>query len=200
MDAKEQKELSSIISSLPYSYKVTGFSKEIKEGYGSYEGKKVSVAGRVTAIRKSGKLVFIDILDSKGKIQIYFDYAEIGENEFEAAKKLNAGDMIGVEGVVFKTKPGEISVKAGKYTLLAKAIRTLPDKWHGIQDVETRYRKRHLDLIMNEGVREVFIKRSRTISLIRRFLDEKGFIEFETPTIQPLYGGADAEPFRTHVS
>ena len=200
MDDKGQKELSDLISSLPYSYKVTGFSKEIRDKYASYEGKHVSVAGRVTAIRKSGKLIFVDILDSRGKIQVYFDYAEIGENVFDSAKKLNAGDIIGVDGVVFKTKPGEISVRAGKYTLLAKAIRTLPDKWHGIQDVETRYRKRHLDLIMNEEVRDTFIKRSRTISLIRKFLDGNGFIEFETPTIQPLYGGADAEPFKTHVN
>lgn len=200
MDSKEQKELSGLISSLPYSYKITGFSKEIKDGYDSHEGKRVSVAGRVTAMRKSGKLIFTDILDSKGKLQVYFDYAELGESGFDSAKRLNAGDIIGVEGIVFKTKPGEISVKASKYTLLAKAIRTLPDKWHGIQDVETRYRKRHLDLIMNEEVREIFIKRSKTISLIRKFLDEKGFLEFETPTIQPLYGGADAEPFKTHVN
>ena len=197
---KGKRSLADLISSLPYSYKVTGFSKEIRDKYASYEGKHVSVAGRVTAIRKSGKLIFVDILDSRGKIQVYFDYAEIGEKVFDSAKKLNAGDIIGVDGGVFKTKPGEISVRAGKYTLLAKAIRTLPDKWHGIQDVETRYRKRHLDLIMNEEVRETFVKRSRTISLIRKFLDGNGFIEFETPTIQPLYGGADAEPFKTHVN
>jgi lysyl-tRNA synthetase class 2 len=200
MESKEMEELSKIIASLPYSYNVTKFSKDIKDNYSAYENKDVSVAGRIKAMRKSGKLVFIDLLDSKGKIQIYFDYAAIGEDRFADAKKLNAGDIIGVEGIVFKTTAGEISIKVREYTMLAKAIRTLPDKWHGIQDVETRYRKRHLDLIMNEEVREIFIKRSRTISLIRKFLDEKGFLEFETPIIQPLYGGADAEPFKTHVN
>jgi lysyl-tRNA synthetase class 2 len=200
MESKEMEELSKIIACLPYSYNVTKFSKDIKDNYSAYENKDVSVAGRIKAMRKSGKLVFIDLLDSKGKIQIYFDYAAIGEDRFADAKKLNAGDIIGVEGIVFKTTAGEISIKVREYTMLAKAIRTLPDKWHGIQDVETRYRKRHLDLIMNEEVREIFIKRSRTISLIRKFLDEKGFLEFETPIIQPLYGGADAEPFKTHVN
>jgi lysyl-tRNA synthetase class 2 len=200
MDKKELEELSAIISALPYSYNVTAFSKEIRNSYSTYEKKPVSVAGRITAIRKSGKLIFLDILDGKGRIQACFDYALVGEEKFANAKRLNAGDIIGVKGDVFKTTAGEISVKADEYTMLAKAIRTLPDKWHGIQDVETRYRKRHLDLIMNEQVRDIFIKRSRTISLIRRFFDERGFLEFETPTIQPLYGGADAEPFKTHVN
>ncbi len=199
MDDKERKELSDMISSMPYSYKVSDFSKDIKDGYAKYENKKVEVAGRIKAIRKSGKAIFIDLLDKTGKIQIYFDFALIGEKIFADVKKLNAGDMIGTKGVVFKTTAGEISVKAAEYTMLAKAIRTLPDKWHGLQDVETRYRKRHLDLIMNEEVREIFIKRSKTISLIRGFLEKKGFLEFETPIIQPLYGGGDAEPFKTHV-
>lgn len=200
MDEKSARELEETIAAMPYSYKVTGFSAEIKSDYNKYEGKETSVAGRITAVRKSGKLMFMDLLDVKGKIQIYFDYSIIGEKQFAEAKRLNAGDMIGVTGKVFKTKPGEISVNTGSYTVLAKAIRTLPDKWHGLQDVETRYRKRYLDLIMNDEVRDIFKKRSRIMSLIRGFLDGKGFMEFETPVIQPLYGGGDAEPFKTFVN
>jgi lysyl-tRNA synthetase, class II len=200
VESEDRKELSEIMSSLPYSFKVSDFSKDIKEKYAHYENKSVAVAGRVVAVRKSGKAAFVDLLDRKGKIQIYFDYATLGEKKFGEAKKLNAGDIIGVNGTVFKTTPGEISVKASDYSLLAKAIRVLPAKWHGLQDVETRYRKRHLDLIMNEEVRDIFTKRSMIISLIRRLLDEKGFLEFETPVIQPLYGGADAEPFKVQVN
>jgi lysyl-tRNA synthetase class 2 len=200
MNEKELKELSDMISAMPYSYKVSDFSGEIKGSYPKYENKKVNVAGRIIAVRKSGKLVFADLLDKSGKIQIYFDYSVIGEKAFGNAKRLNAGDMIGAKGTVFKTKPGEISVKAEEYTMLAKAMRTLPEKWHGLQDVETRYRKRHLDLIMNEEIREVFIKRSKVVSLMRNFLESKGFLEFETPIIQPMYGGADAEPFKTRVN
>ncbi|MGI0100551.1 MAG: lysine--tRNA ligase [Candidatus Micrarchaeaceae archaeon] len=200
MEGKESGELSRFMSSLPYSYKVTAYSAGIKGKYASYEGKEVRLAGRVLATRKSGKLMFADLLDGKGKIQAYFDYSELGEKAFGDAKKLNAGDIIGVRGKVFKTKPGEISVKAEEYTMLSKAMRTLPDKWHGLQDVETRYRKRYLDLIMNGDSRDVFIKRSRIIALIRKFLDNEGFMEFETPVIQPLYGGADAEPFRVEVN
>lgn len=194
------KELSEFLSSLPYSYEASNFSSEIKQSYDKYEGKKVSVAGRIVGLRKSGKLMFADLLDRHGKIQVYFDYAVLGESTFSEAKKLNAGDIIGVTGTVMKTTKGEVSIKASEYSLLAKAIRTLPDKWHGLQDVETRYRKRHLDLIMNEEVRETFKKRSKIITLIREFLNQKDFIEFETPVIQPLYGGADAEPFKVVVN
>ncbi|HUY70197.1 MAG TPA: lysine--tRNA ligase [Candidatus Baltobacteraceae bacterium] len=193
-------ELRELISSLPYSYKVTDYSAEIKAAYEKYEGKAVSVAGRLVGFRKSGKLIFADLQDSKGKIQIFIEFSAVGEHVFEQAKRLNAGDIIGASGTIMKTNNGEISVKAAEYSMLAKAIRMLPDKWHGIQDVETRYRKRHLDLIMNPDIKEVFVKRSKTIRLIQAFLDKKGFTEFETPVIQPLYGGADAEPFRTQVN
>jgi lysyl-tRNA synthetase class 2 len=189
-----------LISKMPYSYKVNATAARIKGGYDKYEGKRVSVAGRITGIRKSGKLIFMDIQDSTGKIQAYFDYSTIGEKEFETLKSFNAGDILGVKGTVFKTTPGEISVNAAKYKQLAKAIRMLPDKWRGLQDVETRYRKRYLDLIMNEESRGIAVKRSTIVSLIRRFMEKKGFMEFETPVIQPVYGGADAEPFRVHVN
>jgi lysyl-tRNA synthetase class 2 len=189
-----------LIASLPYSYEVSSSSSEIKKEYQRFEGSQVSVAGRITAVRKSGKLLFADMLDNTGKIQAYFDYSVIGEKEFEKAKHFNAGDIIGVKGAVFKTSSGEISIKVKENSLLAKAIRVLPDKWHGLQDVEMRYRKRYLDLIMDPKVRDTFVKRSRIISLIRRFLDSRGFMEFETPTVQPVYGGADAEPFITKVN
>jgi lysyl-tRNA synthetase, class II len=199
MESEEQK-LSGILSSLPYSYDVSNYSKDIKENYSKYENKQAGVAGRITALRKSGKLMFADIFDITGKLQIYFDYSTLGETIFGEAKKLNAGDIIGIKGTVIKTKQGEISIKATEYVLLAKALRVLPDKWHGLQDVEIRYRKRHLDLIMNEESRDVFIKRTKIISLIRQFLDKRGFLEFETPIIQSVYGGADAEPFKTFVN
>lgn len=200
MPDKESQELSDLLSSLPYSYEISNFSKEIKDAFGKYDGKRVSVAGRVLALRKSGKAIFLDLLDRDGKIQIYFDYSILGETAFANAKKLNAGDIIGIEGSVIKTTAGEISIKAKEYVLLSKAMRTLPDKWHGLQDVETRYRKRHLDLIMNQETRALFKKRSMIISIIREFLNGKGFLEFETPVIQPLYGGADAQPFKVKVN
>ena len=173
---------------------------ELKDNYSKFEDKKVSVAGRVTAVRKAGKLVFVDILDSSGKIQAYFEFVALGEEKFAGAKALNPGDILGVHGILFKTTPGEISIKVSEYQQLAKALKSLPDKWHGLQNTEVRYRKRYLDLIMNPDVREVFIKRARIIRQIQKFLEEKGFIEFETPVIQPLYGGGDAEPFKTHVN
>ncbi|MGC8495972.1 MAG: lysine--tRNA ligase [Candidatus Micrarchaeia archaeon] len=193
------EEEENTFANLPYSYNQTAHALEIKSAFEKFEGKKVSVAGRIIGIRKSGKLIFVDVLDSTGKIQAYFDYAILGE-KLNSVKKMNAGDIIGVEGVVFKTKPGEISVKVESYTLLAKAMRMLPDKWHGIQDVEIRYRKRYLDLIMNPGVRDIFIKRSIIESAIREFLNSRSFFEFETPVIQPLYGGADADPFKVFVN
>ena len=199
-DKASADDLSEFFSSLPYSYRVSHLTKEIRDNYKEFEGKQVSVAGRVVAIRKSGKLIFVDLLDGSGKIQAYFDYSILGEKAFNEAKRLNRGDIIGINGTVFKTTPGEISVKLKEYALLSKAMQTLPDKWHGLQDVELRYRKRYLDLIMNPEAREIFIKRSKITSLIRSHLDGKGFVEFETPTIQPLYGGAEAEPFRVFVN
>ncbi|HXW68864.1 MAG TPA: lysine--tRNA ligase [Dissulfurispiraceae bacterium] len=192
-------EIKDFISSLPYTYEPTHKAKEIKDNYSRMEGKHVSIAGRALAVRKAGKLIFIDLLDESGKIQAYFEFKALGEQKFNAVKALNPGDMLGVEGTVFKTTPGEISIKVDKYTQLAKALRPLPDKWHGLKDTELRYRKRYLDLIMNPDVRDIFIKRSKMIRLIQNFLEGRGFVEFETPAIQPLYGGGDAEPFRTRV-
>ena len=132
-EGEDRKELSKMLSGLPYSYKASNYSKEIKDNYDSFENKVVNVAGRILAIRKSGKLIFLDLIDRSGKIQIYIDFATIGEKVFADAKKINAGDIIGAKGTVFKTTKGEISVKATEYTLLAKALRGLPEKWHGLQ-------------------------------------------------------------------
>ncbi len=198
MEGKD--EVKDLIAGLPYSYETTSKASEVKVNYAKMEGKRVSVAGRALAVRKAGKLVFIDIQDSTGKIQAYFDYKALGEERFNRVKGFNAGDIIGVEGKVFKTTPGEISISVESYSFLAKAIKALPSKWHGLQDTELRYRKRYLDLIMNDRSKNVFIARSRIVSLMRQFLNSNGFMEVETPTIQPLYGGATAMPFKTHVN
>jgi lysyl-tRNA synthetase class 2 len=200
MEGFDKEKMKEFISNLPYSYDVNVKANLIKTNYSKYEGKEVSVAGRIMAIRKSGKLIFVDVLDESGKIQASFEFNKIGETRFNNIKLFNPGDIIGVKGIVFKTTPGEISINVDDYVLLAKALRPLPDKWHGLQNTEIRYRKRYLDLIINHEVREIFRKRSITIKKIREFFDNKGFYEFETPVIQPLYGGADAEPFKTYVN
>lgn len=193
-------ELRVLFRTLPYSYKVNAKSQEIKNKYAQYEGKPVALAGRIMAIRKAGKLLFADISDRDGRIQLYFDYAKLGEAVFDSAKRLNTGDIIGAHGSVFKTKAGEPSINVDEYTMLSKAITVLPDKWNGVKEAEIRYRKRHLDLIMNDGAKGLFIKRSRAISAVRRFLDARGYLEFETPVIQPMYAGDEAEPFKVVVN
>lgn len=200
MDDTAPYDQKKIISKMPYTFNVNAAAGRIKAEYEKYNGKTVSIAGRIVGIRKAGKLLFIDLADSTGKIQLYFDYSILGEELFDKVKHFNAGDMIGAKGKVFKTNPGEISINVVKYRQLAKALRPLPEKWKGLQDTETRYRKRYLDIIVNQDIKELFIKRSIMVGLIRKFLDKKGFIEAETPVIQPLYGGADAEPFRVHVN
>ena len=192
-----------------YSFDVDTYSKEIKSKYEEYENKNVKISGRIMAIRRMGKASFAHILDFKGRIQIYLKKDEIGES-YDAFKLMDIGDIIGVEGYVFKTKTGEISVHAKKLTLLSKSLRPLPvvkevedEKGEKIifdqfADKELRYRQRYVDLIVNPDVKEVFIIRSRIVSVIRNFLDEKGILEVETPILQPLYGGAAAKPFVTH--
>ncbi len=193
-------EHSNLMASLPYSYKTTATSSQISSHYTEYEGKGVSIAGRIMAVRKAGKLLFVDVQDRNGKIQAYFEYTKLGEEKFDSAKRLNPGDIAGVSGTVFKTKAGEPTVNADSFALLSKAVINLPDKWHGVQDAETRYRKRHLDLIMNRESKETFEKRIKIIAEIRKFLSAKGFVEVETAVIQPVYGGADAQPFKTFVN
>jgi lysyl-tRNA synthetase class 2 len=159
----------------------------------------VQVTGRLRAIRVMGKSTFAHIEDGSGRIQIYFKRDDLGEDAYETFKRdFDLGDFIGVEGHLFRTRTGEVTVRVQSYQLLAKALHPLPEKWHGLKDVETRYRQRYLDLIANEEVRHIFTTRTRVVAAMRRFLDEQGFLEVETPTLQPIYGGAMARPFTTH--
>ncbi len=202
MDPQRKKKLDVWISAgfNPYQYKFdyTHNSNEIKENYGDFEGREVKVAGRIIQIRSFGKLIFSTLNDFGGKIQVLAT-RENTEN-FEWFEKLEPGDIIGVNGTVFKTKKGEITISTKNFELLTKSLRGLPEKFHGLKDIETRYRKRYLDLIVNDEIHKKFIIRSKIISLMREFLDKKGFLEVETPILQPVYGGASAKPFKTHHS
>jgi lysyl-tRNA synthetase class 2 len=162
------------------------------------EGRAIRAAGRVTAHRNMGKSRFLDISDFSGRIQIFIHAKEIGDAAFVVFNHLDIGDWIGVEGECFITKTGEPTIRVKRFTVLSKALRPLPEKWHGVQDPETKYRQRYLDLIANPPSREVFRKRIAIVREIRRFLDERGFIEVETPMMQPIAGGAAAQPFKTH--
>ena len=156
------------------------------------------VAGRLSARRAHGGAAFIDVVDRSGRIQVHARKDVLGDESFERLTSLDIGDLVGVDGTAFKTRRGELSLAASSWTLLAKSLRPPPDKFHGLEDVETRYRHRELDLIANEEARELFALRAKVISALRRWLDERGFIEVETPILQPLYGGALARPFVTH--
>jgi lysyl-tRNA synthetase class 2 len=156
------------------------------------------IAGRMTARRGHGGAAFIDVVDRSGKLQVHAKRDVLGEDAFDTLTHLDLGDVIGVDGTVFKSRRGELSLRATAWTLLAKSLRAPPEKFHGLEDVETRYRHRELDLIANEDSRELFILRSRIVRALRRWLDERGFLEVETPVLQPLYGGALARPFVTH--
>ena len=181
-------------------YETTHHSSDISDNYDELEGKEVSVAGRMMAKRIMGKAAFTHILDLKGRIQAYVSKDSLGEEEYAAFKKLDIGDIVGVAGKVFKTKTGEISIHADKVELLSKSLKPLPEKFHGLTDTDTRYRQRYVDLIVNEGVRDTFIKRSKIITEIRKFLDNEGFIEVETPMLVQNAGGAAARPFNTHYN
>ncbi len=159
----------------------------------------VRTAGRLMSIRVMGKASFAHIMDGTGRIQLYLRLEEVGQEKYERFLKLfDLGDSVGVEGAVFRTRTGEVTVRATSITMLAKALRPLPEKWHGLTDVEVRYRQRYLDLLTNERARSTFVTRTRIVSAIRRYLDERGFLEVETPVLQPIYGGAAARPFVTH--
>lgn len=173
-------------------------SDEIKSNYEEYENKDVNICGRIMTWRDMGKANFIDVQDRNGKIQVYVRMNDIGEEEYAAFKKWDIGDIVEVCGFVFKTRTGEISVHAKTIRLLSKSLLPLPEKFHGLTDTDTRYRKRYLDMIMNPEVKDTFIKRSKIISSIRNYLDSHGFIEVETPMLNTIPGGAAARPFITH--
>ncbi len=181
-------------------YDVTHHTADIKEGFDALEGKEVSVAGRMMSKRVMGKASFCNILDLKGNIQSYVARDSIGEEEYAAFKKLDIGDIIGIVGEVFKTKTGEISIHAKKVTLLSKSLQILPEKFHGLTNTDARYRQRYVDLITNPESRDTFIKRSKIVSAIRKYLDTQGFMEVETPMLVSNAGGAAARPFETHFN
>ncbi|RNC28717.1 MAG: Lysine--tRNA ligase [Candidatus Dichloromethanomonas elyunquensis] len=184
----------------PYAdrYVRTHMSKEIIENFEELEGQEASVAGRIMSKRDQGKAAFIHIQDLDGKIQAYIRMDEVGAENFEVIKTFDIGDIIGIQGTVFRTQRGEISIKAKGLTLLSKALRPLPEKFHGLTNVEIRYRQRYLDLIMNTEVRDTFILRNKIIRAMREYLEDKGFLEVETPTLMTIPGGAAARPFITH--
>ena len=181
-------------------FDVTHHSKEIKDNFDALEGQDVTIAGRMMFKRVMGKASFCNIQDLKGRIQAYVARDEIGEEDYADFKKYDVGDILGITGRVFKTKTGEISIHASSVTLLSKSLQILPEKFHGLTDTDVRYRQRYVDLIMNEDVKETFIKRSQIISSIRRFLDAQGFMEVETPMLVSNAGGAAARPFETHFN
>lgn len=184
----------------PYGgrFERTTTAQEIIDRYDDMEGQTVRIAGRLVAKRGHGKAGFANLQDMSGRIQLYFKSDDLGEKLYSLYEKADIGDIIGIEGQVFRTRRGEISVAVKDLVYLAKSLRALPEKWHGLKDVELRYRQRYVDLIVNPEVREVFIKRSRIIKAIRNYLDERGFLEVETPMMQPIPGGAAARPFITH--
>ena len=181
-------------------YNVTAHSSDVKENFEELEGKEVSVAGRMMFKRVMGKASFCNIQDLKGRIQVYVARDSVGEEPYKDFKKMDIGDILGVRGTVFKTKTGEISIHAEEVTLLSKSLQVLPEKFHGLTDTDTRYRQRYVDLIMNEDVKETFIKRSQILAAIRRYLAGEGFMEVETPMLVANAGGAAARPFETHFN
>ena len=181
-------------------YDQTHHTAQIRDNYDEFEGKDVSIAGRMMFKRVMGKASFCNIQDRDGRIQVYVARDEIGEEAYKGFKKMDIGDILGVKGFVFKTKTGEISVHAKELTLLSKSLTPLPEKYHGLEDTDTRYRQRYVDLIMSDTSRDVFIKRSKIIAGIRRFLAERDFMEVETPMLVSNAGGAAARPFETHFN
>ena len=181
-------------------YDVTNHSTDLKDNFEDYEGKSVTIAGRMMSKRVMGKASFCNVQDLKGNIQSYVARDSIGEESYKAFKKMDIGDIVGIKGEVFKTKTGEISIHASEVTLLSKSLQVLPEKFHGLTNTDMRYRQRYVDLIMNPEVKDTFVKRSKIISTIRKYLDGQGFMEVETPMLVSNAGGAAARPFETHFN
>ena len=201
LDALEQAG----VDAFPNGYPVDAALRAVRARFDDLDaeqldaaGESIRVAGRVVSSRAHGKTSFADLSDGSGNIQIYVRRDDVGEDTYASWKELDLGDFVGVEGVLMRTRSGELTVKATAYTLLAKALRPLPEKWHGLKDTEIRYRQRYLDLAANDAVREVFRKRAAALKALRAHLDAHAFVEVETPIMQPQYGGALARPFTTH--
>jgi len=188
------------VNPYPYLFKRTHTSKEILDDFEKLqtEDKEVKACGRIISLRSHGKSLFFHLLDGEGKIQVYVKLDEVGEEEYKLFELFDLGDFIGVTGKVFQTKTGEKSIRAKDFQLLSKSLHPLPEKWHGLQDKELRYRQRYLDLITNPDVKNTFVLRTKILTSMRKFLDNQGFLEVETPILQPIYGGAFARPFITH--
>jgi len=197
--AKLQKLRAAGLDPYGQRYEKAATVKQVLDAYSpTEEGKKVRTAGRVTALRLHGKAAFLDIRDWTGRVQLYFRREKLGDQKFAVFELLDLGDIIGVEGGLMKTRTGEITIFVEDFTFLTKALLPLPEKWHGLKDVELRYRQRYLDLISNPEVMETFLRRIRILKLIRQYLDERGFVEVETPMMQSIAAGAAAKPFMTH--
>ena len=196
--AKVSLALDKGISPFGQRYKVSAQAKLVGDKCDEMAGQEVSVAGRVIAVRGHGKAVFVDLRDRSGRIQIHLRYDVLGDEQYKLFSDLvDIGDIIGVRGVVFRTKRGEPTIEAHGWQFLSKSLRPFPEKWHGLTDVDLRYRQRYLDLIVNPDVQDVFLKRSKVISFIRRYLDDRGFVEVQTPVLQTIAGGGNARPFVT---
>lgn len=176
----------------------THYSKDIQEKFEELEGTSVAVAGRIMTRRGHGKVSFIDLQDSEGRIQLFIKQDVIGEEAYNDLSLLDLGDIIGAKGEVFKTQAGEVSIRVNELLLMTKSLQILPEKWHGLKDQDLRYRQRYVDLIVNPDVKDTFILRSKMIKAVREYLDERGFLEVETPILSPVAGGANARPFATH--
>ena len=185
-----------------YKFVRTHDTTKIKKDFASVGAEKtseeVAIAGRIMGMRIHGKAGFADLQDREGRVQVYFRLDDLGKDRFDLFKSFDRGDIVGIRGHVFRTKMGEVTVAIKDFEILSKALEPFPDSFHGLQDVQNRYRKRYLDLIMNEDIRQKFVMRSRMVAFMRNWLNAKGFIEVETPILQPLYGGALARPFKTH--
>ncbi len=201
---KREELLKLGINPYPYKYEPTHKSNELLDKYKGLQPEQrttdtVKVAGRIVGLRRMGKATFMHLLDQNGKVQIYFKFDDIPKI-YEQLKLMDLGDWLGVEGTVFKTKTGEITVWANNFEILCKALRPLPEKWHGLTDIEQRYRKRYVDLFVNPEVRKTFFQRTKILNSLRNELDKRGFLEVETPILQPIYGGAAAKPFKSHLN
>ncbi len=188
------------INPYPYSYKNREEISKIISNFEGYEGKDSRIAGRIIGMRRMGSLFFMDILDGEGKMQAIARENYIGKESIELLELIDIGDIIGIFGTITKSKRGEKSIDAKEITLLSKSLRVLPEKFHGLKDIEIRYRKRYLDTIINPNVREYFRVRAKILKYMRNFLELRGYLEFETPILQPVYGGANAKPFKTHFN
>lgn len=180
------------------TYERTHLAAELQASFEALEGDTVAVAGRLLALREHGKSAFADLADASGRVQLFARLDALGEQAFADFRELDLGDIVGARGTLMKTRSGEVTVQLDEFTLLAKSLRPLPEKFHGLRDVEIRYRQRYLDMIVNEEVREILEKRARMLRRLRESLHERGFVEFQTPVLQPIYGGAAALPFTTH--